>query len=75
MIATFLNISRGQTTLETLRIRGAREPKRYICIPGGGADDSEIVPGEVSVVDWNERIYDLGFKENWRAIAAKGRDQ
>ena len=47
--------------------------KRYICIPGDRLDDSESAPDEVFTVNWNERIYDLGFTENWRMILAKGR--
>jgi hypothetical protein len=35
-------------------------------------DGSEPVLGEVFTMDWDERIYDLGFKENWRIISAKG---
>jgi len=71
LISTFLDVSRGQTTLDTLRARG--DKKRYICIPSDGPDDSDRAFGEVFTLDWGERIYDLGFKENWRTILAKGR--
>ncbi|KAF9781649.1 DHHC palmitoyltransferase-domain-containing protein [Thelephora terrestris] len=73
LISTFLNISRGQTTLETLRIRGKMNAVRYIYVPSDRIEGSEHNLGEVFTVDWNERIYDLGFKENWRAVLAKDR--
>ncbi|KAF9649402.1 hypothetical protein BDM02DRAFT_3094737, partial [Thelephora ganbajun] len=75
LLITFYTASRGQTTLETLKVWGNREAKRFICIPSDRLDDSESSLGEVFTVDWNERIYDLGFKENWRAILAKGRSR
>ena len=67
-------VSRGQTTFDTLKARGERETKRYICKPGDSPDvDSEPTSSsEVFPVDWNERIYDLGFKENWKTILANG---
>lgn len=71
LISTSLNVSRGETTLDTLRARGDR--KRYICIPSDGLDGSEPTFGEVFTLDWNERVYDLGFKENWRTIFVEGR--
>jgi len=71
-ISTFCNASRGQTTLETLKVGGNKEAKRYICIPSNRLDNPVPVLDEVFAVDWNERIYDLGFKENWRAISAGG---
>lgn len=74
LISTSFNVSRGQTTLETLGVRGDRRPERYICIPSDRSDGSEPALGEVFTVGWDERIYDLGFKENWRAISAKDRN-
>ena len=72
LISTILNISRGQTTLETLKFLGKGGAKRYICKPSDRLDDSQTTFGEVFAVDWNERIYDLGFRGNWRTILAKG---
>lgn len=74
LTSTLRNVSRGQTTLETLKVRGNRRPKRYICIPNNRPDNLESAFGEVFTVDWDERIYDLGFKENWRTISTKGED-
>jgi hypothetical protein len=55
-----------------LKLHGKEEAKRYICKPGDGLNRLEPGLGEVFVVDWNERIYDLGFKENWRMILGDG---
>ena len=73
LVSTLRNASRGQTTLETLKPWGDQEVRRYICMPSNRPDGSEPVVGEVFAVGWNERIYDIGFVENWRAVLTKGR--
>ncbi|KAL5492235.1 PFA4_2 [Sanghuangporus weigelae] len=65
--ATIRDITLGQTTLDTFRERGAsgaerRGPSSFLCIPA----TSSLVERRVYEVLPGERLYDLGWRENWR---------
>jgi hypothetical protein len=66
VVITLCNIYRGQTTFDTLKIFNSSGYKKFICVPDQRLSPSSI--GAVFSVDSAERIYDLGPRENWRAI-------
>jgi len=65
-LITSRNIHRGQTMFDSLRTFKSSTYKKYICIPDQRLSPS--APGPVFSVNPVERIYDVGSRENWRAI-------
>ncbi|KAL5531497.1 hypothetical protein ACEPAG_4374 [Sanghuangporus baumii] len=65
--ARIRDITLGQTTLDTFGNKGAsaaerRGPSSFLCIPA----TSSLVERKVYEVLPGERLYDLGWRENWR---------
>ncbi|KAH8116255.1 DHHC palmitoyltransferase-domain-containing protein [Phellopilus nigrolimitatus] len=72
LVSTLRNIFLGRTSVESYVFSDDDKPvdkrtSRYLCIPSSSSEGQkvfELLPGE--------RLYDLGWKENWRSFTKKG---
>lgn len=70
LVVTSINVCLGRTTIESYHSvsssnRKSKSPltARYVCVP-----DTALKPRVLEILP-DERIYDLGWRENWRVIA------
>jgi hypothetical protein len=95
-VAVAADVTRGQSTLDGMRIRVLRrgptartDPSRFICIPYShtqvSANTSAVrsIPAaqennaklhdtpRIYQIPIAERVYDLGWRENWRRLLAQ----
>jgi len=95
-VAVAADVTRGQSTLDGMRVRVLRveptariDPSRFICIPYSrtqvSANTSAVrgIPAaqendpklhdspRIYPIPIAERVYDLGWRENWRRLLAQ----
>ena len=62
-IVTAADISGGRTALDAVASRNKQERPRFLCIPMRDGSTKHVFK-----LDSKEKLYDLGFVENWRSF-------